>query len=309
MPKALNAWKLVALVAAANRLHLPPGGWNASNFAKYGPAMVATLHRVARLSILPVQRRITNIVHRRFLTQVGKLVESARSKSFTPLATKAQIHFHPPEGNLTPDEWAKLINDALADEDVKLVAELEPAEQSIISQGYSRTAGLIQVPEQRGINEIIAREAKQVAAQVTRINETTRRQMEQVIRKSIANGDSVTDTARALHEDFPSVLGHRSVTIGRTESMRAWNQGSVRAFQGSGAVTHVSVIGCTSREYGSWFTPSYLQYMFNAGRGLESTCNIQDVLVTDADKLNFHPNHTGTIVPSKFRNADGTVSR
>ena len=55
-------------------------------------------------------------------------------------------------------------------------------------------------------------------------------------------------------------------------------------------ITHVSVIGCEAREPGS---PQY--------RG-ESTCNIQDVPINDADKLEFHPNHTGTIVPSRFRN-------
>ena len=54
-----------------------------------------------------------------------------------------------------------------------------------------------------------------------------------------------------------------------------------------GGVTRA--IGCEAREAGS---PTY--------RG-ESTCNIEDVPVSDADKLRFHPNHTGTMVPSKFR--------
>ena len=94
---------------------------------------------------------------------------------------------------------------------------------------------------------------------------------------------------RPLDEALPAFNASRINTIARTETNNAWTRGSVASFQESTTLSHVSVIGCEARE------PNSPQY-----RG-ESTCNVQDVPVEDAGLLDFHPNHTGTIVPSRFR--------
>jgi hypothetical protein len=123
-----------------------------------------------------------------------------------------------------------------------------------------------------------------------------------VIRSSIADGHTVAETAKVLEERMPKIAAARIRTIARTETMMAWTEGSIASLQQSGVVTHVSVIGCESREEGSWGRPSFQQFMY---RG-EGTCNIQDVPIADAHLLNFHPNHTGSVVPSRFKEADGT---
>jgi len=77
-------------------------------------------------------------------------------------------------------------------------------------------------------------------------------------------------------------------TIARTEAGRAADEGRKQGLIDSQKVKTISVIGCQARERNS---PQY--------RG-ESTCNIERVPIYDIDLLEFHPNHTGTIVPSEF---------
>jgi hypothetical protein len=55
-----------------------------------------------------------------------------------------------------------------------------------------------------------------------------------------------------------------------------------------GTILTVSVVGCQMREPKG--------PVFHG----ESTCNIEEVSVYDMDLLEFHPNHTGTIVPAEF---------
>jgi len=138
-------------------------------------------------------------------------------------------------------------------------------------------------------NQRLAREARDIAQRITGINDTTRKQFERAIQNAIGQGMTVTETAQFLVDKFPDMAESRIRTIARTELNGAYAKGSVASYLQSDVVAHVSVIGCEAREPGS---PTY--------RG-ESTCNIQDVPVVDADNLQFHPNHTGTIVPSGFR--------
>ena len=98
----------------------------------------------------------------------------------------------------------------------------------------------------------------------------------------------MAETAKYLRGNFPERSRNRISTIARTELGQAADEGRKQSMKDLGTVTHVSVIGCEAREAAS---PTY--------RG-ESTCNIEDVPIGDMDTLEFHINHTGTIVPSRF---------
>jgi hypothetical protein len=74
---------------------------------------------------------------------------------------------------------------------------------------------------------------------------------------------------------------------------KAADAGAAAAYKSNPAITYVSVVGCQAIEPG---IPTY--------HGIP-TCNIQNVPVHDCDKLEFHINHTGCIVPSGFKDTSG----
>jgi hypothetical protein len=80
----------------------------------------------------------------------------------------------------------------------------------------------------------------------------------------------------------------RLTTIARTEGGRAVDEGMKEAFKQSEIITHCSVVGCMAVE------PNIPTY-----NGVP-TCNIEDVPVVDVDDVEFHINHTGAWVASKF---------
>src|SRR5437588_11165492 len=109
---------------------------------------------------------------------------------------------------------------------------------------------------------------------------------------------SVSETAGLLERELPPIFGNRALTIARTELNSAWSLGAANSFLQSETLTHISVIGCEAREPRS---PHFLG---------ESTCIYPDLPVHQLDEflaIGFHPNHTGNLVPSRFRNADGSV--
>jgi hypothetical protein len=138
--------------------------------------------------------------------------------------------------------------------------------------------------------------ARHIAERIVDINETTRARTETFIKRNLEIGLHPTALAEKLASEMDAFNKTRALTIARTESNRAWTQGTVEAMKEVGTVTHMSIIGCTSREEDRWDSASYQQFMY---RG-ESTCNAQDVPIGDMDGLNFHPNHGGTPVPSRF---------
>ena len=193
--------------------------------------------------------------------------------------------------------WTQAISEVLAESNIALVVEVAPMIQSTMAQGMSQTSILLgeTIPPVRAA-QAIAVAARGLAAQVVNTSGTTKLIMERVIKQSIESGLTVVETAAAITDKLPLMNQWRSLTIARTELNRAWGQGVVKMLQASSQVTHVSVIGCEEREDNS---PTY--------QGA-STCNISNVPVIDADSLDFHINHTGNIVPSNFRNQDGTVT-
>lgn len=288
----LSSRQIIGLLGKG--IEIPESGWTGEQFARQGRLLILTIARLAKLT----QRRAAPYVARKandlFRRQVDRVIE----RVVTHPSIRSAKRNHLIDILLPQHEqlWAQAIDDVFATAGIEAVTELIPPIQSVMGQGYSRVGILLAQEAEPDVNPRIARNAREIAQKITRINDTTRTAFNRLIRQSIEEGLTVSETAQRIREQLPKINANRSLTIARTELNNAWTQGAVTAYQQSKTLTHVSVIGCEAREPGS---PTY--------RG-ESTCNIQDVPVQDAHTLQFHINHTGTIVPSRFRNEDGTVS-
>lgn len=185
--------------------------------------------------------------------------------------------------------WARAMNDVLGEQaNVRLATEYLPAAQSIAARAYERTSIIIGEDLAHDSNVSILRRAQGLARQVTKINDTTRKQLADRLVAGVADGATPREIALAIKADIPEIAAKRVPTIVRTEAGRALDEGTKQAILESSVITHVSVIGCQAREANS---PQY---------NGQSTCNAVDVPVPDLDKLFFHPNHTGAVVPSRF---------
>lgn len=265
-------------------LRLPEDGWSAAEFARSGRLLITTLHRLAIMT----QRKAAPHVAR-----IAKAIMRRQMQEVVAIATR---HIRPGKSGLVdimlPDHaavWMRALNDVFQNAGIEATIELMPPIQSVMGQGYSKTGALLVQEADAAAHQRLATESRDIARRITGLNDTTRNQFERVIGSAIRDELSLSDTARQLVENFPDMSSSRILTIARTELNNAWTRGSVVSLQESETVTHVSVIGCQAREERS---PQY--------RG-ESTCNIEDVPVFDAHLLEFHPNHSGVLVPSRFR--------
>lgn len=286
----LNARQFVKAVGAG--LHLPPGGWTAQSFAAHGQALVLTTARVAQITqrrAIPVLARASLNVFNRQLAAVIKYATGAEARlsqrsAKAPLTIDLEFPAH--EGL-----WLEAIDQVFKEANLDIVTELMPPIQSVMGQGYSKVSILLGQDWQDN-NATIAREARNIAQRVVQVNNTTKNNIANSIKDSIKAGQTVSETARQLEERVPKIFGNRALTVARTELNNAWTEGAMTAFKASETLTHISVIGCEARE------PSSPQY------NGQSTCNYPDLPVIEIDQfmeVGFHPNHTGNVVPSGFR--------
>jgi hypothetical protein len=285
----LNARQLLDAIGG-KALQIPKEGWNARTFARHGQALLVTMARTAKITqrrAATVVARTANDIFRQQLERVIKKVEK-KLKSAGGKNAMRELLFPAHEAL-----WMQAIEEVFREEGIEVVTRLVPPIQSTMAQGYSKTQILMGQETDVAVSSVIARESREIAAKITRINETTRQQFRRQIATAMDEGLTVTETAERMRQVMPTLNGSRSLTIARTELNRAWTAGAIKSMQQSSTITHVSVIGCEAREDKS---PQY--------RG-ESTCNIQDVPIEDAHTLEFHINHTGTVVPSRFKDEDG----
>ena len=206
-------------------------------------------------------------------------------------AEEIEILFGQPEAL-----WADALNRVFSESGFDAFATVVPPVQSVLAQGYSRTAAFLGQAADPAVNSYITARSRDIASRIVKVNDTTRKQIAKVIGDSINNGETVAETAKALREKVGRLSDSRKVTIARTELQNAYTEGSKQTFKENSTITHLSVIGCEAREARS---PQFMGV---------STCNIRNVRLSDVDQLVWHPNHTGTLVPSNFRNADGSVT-
>lgn len=289
--KTLNARRLIHAVGG-KALFIPKDGWRATTFRLFGQAMIVAMHRAALIT----QRQQTALVARAVAAQFKKQIEEVIQR-FLSTSTFGRSAKAPGDVFLPAHEQLllEILNDVLEETGARVTAEILPSVQSTLDQGYSKTSMLLaQRPVRGSIG--LQRRSQALASRITNISATTRRRFQTILNNAVREGLSIQQTAQLIRQRIPQIQANRALTIARTEINNAWREGAIQSFKESATLTLVSVIGCESREEDRWETPSYAPYLY---RG-ESTCNIQDVPVADSDKLEFHINHTGTLVPSGF---------
>jgi len=184
--------------------------------------------------------------------------------------------------------WAQAIRDVLGEFDKELLVQVTPIIQGTAATVYDKTTLLLGRVIPPNAPSRILSGIRPIAAQVTRINETTRSQMASIIGRGLDQELPVNEVARIMRDEMGDRFAARIPTIVRTEMGRSADLGRALSLKDSGLVRTVEVIGCQAVE------PNIPTYQ---GR---PTCNIKNVPVADSDTLEFHPNHTGTIVPETF---------
>lgn len=286
----------------------PPEGWNSETFAREGERLVMGLVAVGKVVTKKAEAVVARLFRDEFREAIDAIIETGRvriaiahgrrSAGGAPDVKEDEVV----EFSLPGDEgiWAQALDDVLRARLPGFTARVVPPIQSVATQAISKHAAALGV-DLSDLGSPFARgETAKIAARIRNIDETTREKFRGIIKREMAERRTVVDVQHALKREMIGFSDRRLRTIARTETQSAWTRGTVAALQGTPDVTHVSVIGCESRELSRWGAPSYQQFMY---RG-ESTCNIVDVPIADAHLLNFHPNHTGAVVPSKFRDPD-----
>ena len=290
-----NAQRLINLVGT-KALVIPLEGWRAHSFRLHGAAMIRTLRRVALITQRQQLGEIVRVTTQQFSAQLAEIMKRFHARAtfgHHGRSVKASVDIFT---SVHEELLRGIIKEVLEETGERATVRILPGIQSTLAQGYSKTSILLSQKPDPDANQGLQRRARELAQRVTNLSETTKKRLDTVLQQAVKEKLTITETATEINSKIPKIQAARAVTIARTELNNAWTEGSVQAFKESSTITLVSVIGCESREVDRWDSPSYQQYMY---RG-ESTCNIQDVPVADSDKLEFHPNHTGTMIPTGF---------
>lgn len=269
---------------------VPAGGWTDEQFrTENGRQLLIDLFNVQRFATARGVRKMAKLLNRIFKRQFDLLIDRVLERQ----AMKAPILINP-----AGDEalWVSALNQVFGEFGLggQITAELvEGTAQAAtgviddVMRGVSVNLGGGSFTREQAVRNLD--KGYRIGQNITRINETTRDRIRRTIERAIWEQDlTVAETAKVLRERFPQICRNRISTIARTEMGRAADWANIKSIQESQVVTHVSVFGCEAIE------PNIPTY------GGVPTCNIQNVPVADAGMLDFHINHTGVIVPSKF---------
>jgi hypothetical protein len=305
--------------------YIPAGGWNTKSLrGKNGKALVNDLIRFQRQVRARSTARIALMMGKRMRRIIQKVVAGSKHISTSSMNNGGQRWVY--RKKAVEDEreaWFETISDVMETEDEELEDDLfleYQATSKELAGGFSKLLGFSLVGAFiRGLIKV----AKTIAKAVLRINTTTTKQLERLVSETIQPPQDTTstpqpsddpfqpsdpfqptdgvgdatvmdvDVATMLEENGEDLLTSRVATIARTESSVIVDASASNCYMESGRVLTVQVVGCQAIE------PNIPEY-----EGVP-TCNITGVPAEDADKLEFHPNHTGYIVPETF--ADDTT--
>ena len=266
---------------------VPTGGWSAEEFEKHGTLLMQQIVSVQRKGINNHKRRFANLWQSLFAAQVNQLVKFASDR----MPSKAL-------GIYTSDK--QIFDDAIRSVFDNKAQTANAVMNSTVVVSSVGVNSYLQTNKLLGNSDIIQshrnelnRKLNNIGAKVTQINESTRRRLTRTINDSLATGAGITETIERVKRGIPS-LNRRIPTIVRTELGRAADAGILQSLKQIGTVTHCSVIGCSN-------TADHPTLGVN--------CNIEDVPISEVDRVVFHINHTGTWVPSKFLTTDQILAR
>lgn len=313
------------------RSRVPKGGWNQQSFqTPNGKAMLRDILMVRKLAIRENATILTKKLIEEFEREASEVIGRFASKVAGPQHKTIGSDLVTMVLNLeVPDHAAGLWEEALqelfddGELDGNIIGVFRPHYQSTLDHIVRKTNVLltgrevpvrddegdsdeftsINTPEidprrpltERQIQRLITAQADGLCNKVTRISETTRTRMRSFFRRALDRGDTVGNLFDKFRDEFAHIATTRVPTIVRNELSVAANEAQIISFTGNKQVTHCSVVGCQAIEDDS---PTY--------HGVH-TCNIRNVPVYDLPYIEFHINHTGSWVPSGFRNVDGSV--
>ena len=282
--------------------HVPPEGWSADTFTGSDARnLLNDILKTQKVAVARGVRSLSEWLSKRF----EKLIQNIITRAFEQKRRLGSVQLFKrisvPETEFIIDEeedlavWERAVDEESSDFDAELFLLMLPRYQSVASEVLGKSSVLLGFQTPANTSGRILQRVRTLAAQVTGINATTRARLARVIQEGVEKGLSVEEIAINIRAKFPTIAANRVTTIARTEMVNAANQGASLAYELSGVVTHVSVVGCQAIEKN---IPTYYGV---------PTCNIQNVPVKDSWSLQFHPNHTGIIVPAAFRGVDGSV--
>jgi len=305
-PQVKRAPSPTKIIERGITTRVPEGGWRDSNF---NGIRLRRLYRdmgfIQRVAVKAGIQKVSPNLARIFKWQREAVFIEFKKRYFNIVGrrkssnhdTKNMFEISMDPG---PHEalWIDALESVLLESGLEFESVIRNAAQSVIDVTYYGTS-LIMGTQRTALTQArLNQRANGIASKITGIEETTRSKFRALLEKGIYGDQFTVAEMFQLLWDNPVSNGmsqSRVATIARTEMGMAADESRKQSIHESGAVTHISVIGCEAREPGS---PRY--------RG-ESTCNIANVPIADMDKLEFHPNHTGTIVPSKFLEIDPPI--
>jgi hypothetical protein len=277
------------LINWGSKTEVPDGGWTRENFR--GRNGLNLLKDFVRIKNRHAARGIKSTAPF-FKSYFAKIREGVISyvQRRTP-HLKAEVDFGQEEAL-----WAQAIKHVFAGKDDELVIEMMPRIRSVMAGAYADTTVILgdTEPTAAQAESAVRAPSLELCRKVTGMNDTLQKKMAANIDDAIEQGMTVPETVQYLRDRWPQIADNRIPTIARTEMGQAADHGVKLSVKNSDSVTHVSVVGCEAIEPG---IPTY--------HGVP-TCNIQNVPAHDVFVLEFHINHTGAIVPSAFRGADGS---
>ena len=164
-----------------------------------------------------------------------------------------------------------------------LVATTKEAYESITNSCIKNTESCLTISiEPEDVAGIISKVQLVGADRAPKVNETTLARMEREIRNSVRDGETYQEMSANLEDKFSQLSQYRSEMIARTELSKAYEKASIGAMESSGVVKTYEVYGCNP-ECSGW------------------DCNRTDIEPHEVDDLDFHPNHTGAVVPQEYQ--------
>jgi hypothetical protein len=307
---------------------VPSSGWTQQSFqTREGKKLIKDVLAVRRLALRENSKRLTKALKAMFEDEASLVLGEFASrlakhhklgKSIGSNLVNVVLTLNVPDGS--ERMWEEALDAVFAEDPTKgrILKVFKPTYQSVMDHVIRKTGvlippryvggrpsgDLIPVTSVSTAPMTIAQQAKLVPARadklcekVTQISETTKKRMRKFFQEKIESGATMGDIVREMRKAFPQIAANRIPTIVRNELSIAANEAQIISFQNSLSITHCSVVGCQSVD------DSPHQY-----HGFH-TCNIRNVPVQDLQLVEFHINHTGSWVPTGFRNSDGSIPR
>lgn len=291
LPRLLPRSPSAALLSVKGS-RVPPEGWTQSNFnTPNGERLKRDLVLAHRLA---VSRGMKALVPKltAFFEKQGEAVIAEFTRMYHNYVGRrpksVETYTVDIDTGVHGDLWAAAIDKVLREQNLEFTNIMVNATQSTADTARKSTLSLIGLDGSALGQAQNNQRVRGMAAKVTGITETTRTRLRAEIERGLKDDLTVAEMVKRLRQRVPEIAAGRIPTIARTEMGRAADEGRKQGLKESGTVRLVSVVGCEAREPGS---PTY--------RG-ESTCNIENVPIGDIDLLEFHINHTGTIIAAAF---------